>query len=123
MLEQELENIMNEDLAEKEKLKKIFVGYIQFGLTHQSHYETMFLIKDEEVQHFISQGPDRTYEKFARSVHSLCGNKITLQEIWSIFLSLHGFVTHYLRHVSEFEEVKGLVNSHADFLVKAIYSI
>lgn len=122
LLEQELENIMNEDLPSKEKLKKIFIGYIQFGLNHQSHYEIMFLIKDEEVQNCISEGPDRTYEKFAGSVHSLCGNKVTLQEIWSLFLSLHGFVTHYLRWVSSYEEVKGIANSHADFLLKAIYS-
>ena len=45
----------------------------------------MFLIKDEEILNYVSQGPNKTYEKFAQSVHSLCGNKVTIQEIWSIY--------------------------------------
>ena len=68
---------------------------------------------------YINQGPNKTYEKFAQSVHSLCGNKVTIQEIWSLFLSLHGFVSHYIGHVSSFEEVEGLAVSHADFLIKS----
>ena len=82
----------------------------------------MFLIKDEEIRYYFNQGPNKTYEKFAQSVHSLCGNKVTIQEIWSIFLSLHGFVSHYIGHVSSFEEVEGLAEAHADFLIKGIYS-
>ena len=111
---------MSEQTSAPEKLKRIFIGYIHFGLTHQSHYEIMFLIKDEEIRLFINQGPNKTYEKFAQSVHSLCGNKVTIQEIWSIFLSLHGFVSHYIGHVSSFEEVEGLAEAHADFLIKRI---
>ena len=80
----------------------------------------MFLIKDEEIRLFINQGPNKTYEKFAQSVHFLCGSKVTIQEIWSIFLSLHGFVSHYIGHVSSFEDVEGLAEAHADFLIKAI---
>ena len=120
LLEQELDRIMVEDLASTEKLKKIFLGYIQFGLTHQSHYEIMFLIKDEEILNCVSQGPNKTYENFAQSVHSLCGNSVTIQEIWSLFLSLHGFVSHYIGHVIGYEEVEGLAASHADFLIRAV---
>ncbi|WP_428909537.1 TetR/AcrR family transcriptional regulator [Niallia sp. Krafla_26] len=120
LLEQELDDIMLEELTSAEKLKKIFLGYIGFGLNHQSHYEIMFLIKDEEVLNYIGQGPNKTYEKFAQSVHSLCGNQVTIQEIWSTFLSLHGFVTHYIGCVHDFDEVAGLANSHANFLLKAL---
>ena len=123
LLEQELDRIMSEQTSAPEKLKRIFIGYIHFGLTHQSHYEIMFLIKDEEIRYYFNQGPNKTYEKFAQSVHSLCGNKVTIQEIWSIFLSLHGFVSHYIGHVSSFEDVEGLAEAHADFLIKAINSI
>ena len=69
---------------------------MKFGLNNQSHYEIMFLIKDEEVKNYINQGPNQTYEKFAQNVHSLCEKNINIQEIWSLFLSLHGFVTHLL---------------------------
>src|SRR5690625_6116982 len=66
----------------------------------------MFLIKDKEVLHFLNKSPMKTYEKFAQAVSKLSTKQLTIQEIWSIFLSLHGFVSHYLRHVISFEEVK-----------------
>ena len=119
-LELELDHIMNQELESKEKLRQIFLGYMKFGLNNQSHYEIMFLIKDEEVKNFINQGPNQTYEKFAQNVHSLCKKSVTVQEIWSLFLSLHGFVTHFCRQVSSYEEVEGLAVAHANFLLKSI---
>lgn len=121
MLNNTLEEIMGLELDNDEKLKQIFIGYIKFGLTYQSHYEIMFLIKDDEVKNFINQEPNNTYAKFARSVYSLCdGKKVSIQDIWSIFLSLHGFVTQYCRHVVGYDEVKDLAKKHAEFLLRAI---
>lgn len=121
MLNSTLAELMERDLDNREKLKEIFIGYIKFGLTYQSHYEIMFLIKDEEVKNFINQEPNHTYENFARSVYSLCDSKkVSLQDIWSIFLSLHGFVTQYCRHVVGYDEVEGLAKMHAEFLLRAI---
>lgn len=121
MLTTSLEEIMAMQLNNEERLKQIFIGYIKFGLTYQSHYEIMFLIKDDEVKNFINQEPNHTYDKFARSVYSLCdGKKVSIQDIWSIFLSLHGFVTQYCRHVVDYDEVKDLAKKHAEFLLKAI---
>jgi AcrR family transcriptional regulator len=121
MLDQVLIDVMKEEIDDHEKLKKILMGFIEFGLTHQSHYEIMFLIKDEEVRSFINLGPSKSYEKFAQSISLLCGKKVTLQEIYSIFLSLHGFVTQYCRIESTFEDVKEMANVHTNFLMKAIY--
>ncbi|KRG14079.1 TetR/AcrR family transcriptional regulator [Lederbergia galactosidilytica] len=118
MLELELKMIMEEPLDPKEKLRRILLGFIRFGLTHQSHYEIMFLIKDEEVRNFINQEPSKTYEVFANSVQSLCDKSVTIQEIWSIFLSLHGFVTHYLRHIVDYEDVKEMAKLHVEFILK-----
>lgn len=120
MLNNTLEEIMEQELDNKEKLKQIFIGFIKFGLTYQSHYEIMFLIKDEEVKNFIHEEPNITYENFAKNVHLLCEKKVSIQEIWSIFLSLHGFVTHYCRQVDGFEDVSGLAEMHAKFLLGCI---
>jgi AcrR family transcriptional regulator len=121
MLDDVLDEILDQQaLDHKEKLTHVLLGFIKFGLNHQSHYEIMFLIKDEEVRNFMNQGPNRTYEKFAKTVFALSGNKLSVQEIWILFLSLHGFVTHYLRHVNEFEEVKDLARAHVNFLLKSI---
>jgi AcrR family transcriptional regulator len=120
MLDQILEDVMQQEIGNKEKLKNILLGFIEFGLTHQSHYEIMFLIKDEEVRNFINQGPNKSYEKFAQSIFVLCDEKISLKDIYSIFLSLHGFVTHYCRHVTTYDDVKNLAVSHANFLIRLI---
>ncbi|MCJ7842531.1 TetR/AcrR family transcriptional regulator [Lederbergia sp. NSJ-179] len=120
MLELELKMIMEKPLEPAEKLRNILLGFIRFGLTHQSHYEIMFLIKDEEVRNFINQEPSNTYEMFAKSVQSLCDRSITIQDIWSTFLSLHGFVTHYLRHVVDYEDGKEMAQVHVNFLLKSL---
>ncbi|PLR81194.1 TetR/AcrR family transcriptional regulator [Bacillus canaveralius] len=120
MLDEKLDEVMNQQLEPKEKLKQIFLGYIEFGLTYQSHYEIMFLIKDDEVRNFINNGPNHSYEKFAQSVHLLSGGEFSLQEIFSIFLSLHGFVTHYCRHIVGYEEVKDMAAAHVNFLLKSL---
>lgn len=120
MLDRELDRIMAESGEPYQKMKKVMLGFIEFGLNHQSHYEIMFLTKDEEVLQSINQGPSQSYERFAQAVSHLYSNKITIQEIWSLFLSLHGFITHYLRHVRSFDEVKELAGSHVEMLLKAI---
>lgn len=120
LLDQILDEVMRQGVENKVKLKNVLLGFMEFGLTHQSHYEIMFLIKDEEVRNFINQGPNKSYEKFAQCIFVLCGKNISLQEIYSIFLSLHGFVTHYCRHVNSYEEVKDLADSHAKFLIRLV---
>lgn len=120
MLDHILDQVMQLEIENKMKMKKILLSYIEFGLTHQSHYEIMFLVKDEEVRNFINQGPNKTYEKFAQCLFSLSDKTISLREIYSIFLSLHGFVTHYCRHVVNYDEVKDLADAHVKFLLRAI---
>lgn len=118
MLDEKLDQIMAEEIDQEEKLEHVLLGFIEFGLTYQSHYEIMFLIKDEEVRNFINQGPNNSYERFAQIIHKLAGEKAAIQEIWSLFLSLHGFVTHYLRRVSSYEDIKGMAKAHVKFLIR-----
>lgn len=118
MLDQKLDQILLADIPQNEKLESVLLGFIEFGLTHQSHYEIMFLIKDDEVRNFINQGPNKTYEKFASTIHQLNKNSLSVQEIWSIFLALHGFVVHYCGHVTNFKDVEALARAHIKYLIK-----
>jgi len=72
------------------------------------------------VQNFINQGPNKTYEHFAQTIYTLSDKRLAIQEIGSLFLSLHGFVTHYLGQVSNYEEVKDLAKFHIDFLLRPL---
>ena len=118
MLEEKMEEIMQESSEKSEKLRKLLLGFIEFGLNNQSHYEIMFLIKDKEVLHFLNRSPAQTYKLFANHLANLSGKRLTITEIWSIFLALHGFVTHYLRHIVCFLEVEEMANYHVAMLMK-----
>lgn len=118
MLEDKLREILNRDISNDEKLKSIMLGYIEFGLTYQSHYEIMFLTKDEEVRNYLHEKPMVVYGTFANSLYSLSNKKLSLHDVWSIFISLHGFVSHYIGHVNGFDDVKQIAIHHVNFLLK-----
>ncbi|MDQ0216094.1 AcrR family transcriptional regulator [Oikeobacillus pervagus] len=120
LLQEELERILTLDLSQEEKLREVLLGFIRFGLNYQSHYEMMFLTKEEELRNYQVQNSNLVYEKFAQSLHLLSNRTLKLREIWSIFLAIHGFVAHYCGCGQSFEDVKGLANFHVDFVLKGI---
>ncbi|WP_453990804.1 TetR/AcrR family transcriptional regulator [Bacillus nitroreducens] len=120
MLNDVLNQIISQKLPPNEKVKKILLGYIEFGLTHKSQYEVMFLLNDEEVKSFIQQEPNESYQMFAVAISKLTNQKASIQDIWSIFLSIHGFVTHYCRSNQTFDDVKSLAESHVEFILTPI---
>src|SRR5690625_1903875 len=118
ILNKKVVEVLQEQKDNSEKLRNLLLGFIEFGINYQSHYEIMFLIKDKEVLHFLNKSPMQTYHQFAQAVSRLSSKPLTIQEIWSIFLSLHGFVSHYLRHVVSFNEVKEMAEFHVEMLCK-----
>ncbi|MFB5253171.1 TetR/AcrR family transcriptional regulator [Bacillus mycoides] len=120
LLNQKLDKINDQNLLQEEQLKAVLFGFIEFGLQNQSHYEIMFLIRDDELKECLADGPNVSYEKFATVVSSLCNEKVNVMTIWSVFLSLHGFVAHYCGNDQTFEEVKGLAKVHVEFISKSL---
>jgi AcrR family transcriptional regulator len=106
--------------SNEEKLYLILFEYIRFGLTNQPQYEVMFLIKDEEIKSYLLEVPNKSYLHFANAVASLVAKPLSPKDIWSLFIGIHGFVTHYCRTEISFEDVKQLAKSHVEFLLKAI---
>ncbi|MGD6873796.1 TetR/AcrR family transcriptional regulator [Sutcliffiella horikoshii] len=119
-LDQWLDNVMMQDFDNRTKLKQVLLEFIRFGLTHKSQYEMMFLLSDEEVKSYVNKGPNESYEKFAKAIMELSNQSISIQHAWSIFLSLHGFVSHYCRCDADYDEVKGLAESHVNFILTAL---
>jgi len=102
------------------KLHNIFVGYMAFGLNHQSQYELMFMMKNNEIDGLSQEAANLSYQKFAQSVQSISNNKLLNSDVYSTFIALHGFVVHYRHYVKSYEEAKEAVNIHAKFLKKAL---
>lgn len=120
LLEQTLYEVLEKDLSNAEKMEQCMLGFIRFSLTYPSDYEMMFMTKDEEVRHFINEEPMKVYDKFANALFTLSNRKLQLRDIWSIFVSLHGFVSHYLWHAGSFEEVESAARYHVKFLLKGL---
>lgn len=119
-----LNNMMEDTLKGSDephqKLKNIFLGFIEFGLNNQSQYEMMFLFRNTEVNALSQEAANRSYEKFAQSVQYLSVNPLRISDIYSAFIALHGFVSHYRGNVSSFEEAQEAANLHVDFIIKAL---
>lgn len=124
LLNKVLEEVIGEKNIEPlQKLDNVFLGFIRFGLTHKSHYEIMFLIKDEEIKDYIQQEPNESYQKFAEVIYQLCGKKVTAQLIWSIFLSLHGFVAHYIYTEQSFADAEIMAKAHVQFMLCGLLGV
>lgn len=119
-----LDGLMDEIFAStmepKAKCRLLLLKYIEFGLTHKNHYEMMFMLKDAEVRGYIQKQPNTTYEKFAVAIHSLSNHAMTIKEIWSLFLSLHGFVSYYCYTEQTYDEMHTLAEAHVDFLLRGM---
>jgi AcrR family transcriptional regulator len=121
LLDQKLEETMAEEaMAQQTKLENVLLGFIEFGLVNQSHYEIMFLVKDSEVKSYLAEGPNESYEKFAQAIFILTDRKTTPAVIWSMFLSLHGFVSHYCKSGQTFKDVESLAKAHVQFILKSV---
>ncbi|RFU67902.1 TetR/AcrR family transcriptional regulator [Peribacillus saganii] len=120
LLDGELNKVMAQELEDSEKLTQILLGFIKFGLENPNHYEIMFLITDEEIKGNSLNEPDNSYARFAQAVYLLCAKQVDTKTIWSLFLSIHGFVAVYCRSGQSYEDVRDLAESHVQLLLRAI---
>ncbi|MDV2682802.1 TetR/AcrR family transcriptional regulator [Alkalihalophilus lindianensis] len=119
-LNQLIEEVVNRSAGQQTKLKNLLLCFIEFGLTHQSQYEMMFMFKNNEVHTLSQEAANLSYQRFAQSVQALSPNKLPISEIYSAFLALHGFVSHYHSQVDHFEEAKEAAHIHVNFIIKAL---
>lgn len=117
-----VEETVHSSEDDESKLRLIFLRFIEFGLNHQSQYEIMFMKRNSEVDSLSQQAAYLSYQKFAEAVHSLAKKKLAIKDVWSAFISLHGFVAYYRGYVSCFEEAKLPAEGHVEFVLKGLLS-
>lgn len=119
-----LNNLLDESIQGPEdnttKLYNVFIRFIEFGLNHQSQYEIMFMVRNTEVDSLSQAAANLSYQKFALTVQSLSEKKHEIIDIWSAFIALHGFVSHYRGYVKNFDEAKPAAKLHVNFIVKGL---
>lgn len=119
---QELNSIIDQIMEHEgtDKLKDLFLEFIRFGLDHPHQYELMFMLKSEEMDSLMQRPATKSYEKFAVAVEQSSGINLHNDHIYSIFLSLHGFVSIHLHRTESFEGAFEEANRHVNFLRKTI---
>jgi len=119
-LNQLLDEIVKGTEESHDKLYRVLLQFIKFGLDHQSQYEMMFMLRNTEVDSLSQTAANQSYQKFAETVQSLSGKPLEIKEIWSAFIALHGFVSHYRGYAKDFEEVQNAAESHVTFIIRGL---
>ncbi|MBO8164261.1 MAG: TetR/AcrR family transcriptional regulator [Brevibacillus sp.] len=130
MLRAAIETALSEKAGNADKLRgleRVMMAFVRFGMEHPHHYEIMFLVNDPEIMRYSQPGQVQCYERFAEIVRSavegrwpVSGGMFTVP--WSLFLSLHGFVTHYILTGQAYGDIVGLAETHIRLLVRSISS-
>lgn len=119
-----LNNIIDKTLQEQEtdanKLYKLLLRFIEFGLNNQNQYEIMFFVRNDEVDSLSQNTANECYQNFAQAVHSLVNEQLKISDVWSAFIALHGFVSHYRGYVKDFTEAKLAAQSYVNFIIKGL---
>jgi len=111
------ENLKYERL---EGTRRVLLSYMEFGLNYQSQYEFMFVKRDDFIDPLTQQAPNESYEKFSSTLQKLNDNSLKQVDIYSTFMSLHGFVLCYKERVNNFESAIIAAQNHCEYLLRAL---
>ncbi|MFB5662556.1 TetR/AcrR family transcriptional regulator [Alteribacillus sp. HJP-4] len=114
-----IEKTLQEASEPEEKLSLLLLRFIEFGLNNQRQYEIMFLTRNSEAGRLSQRAASNSYQHFTEIVRTLTDD-VKPDEILSVFLSVHGFVTHYCGNVQSFQEAEKAAEKHVEFVLKCV---
>ncbi|AEI39267.1 TetR/AcrR family transcriptional regulator [Paenibacillus mucilaginosus] len=125
LLERQKEMIRRTRLGDMAQLEKLMLEFIKFGLENPNHYEIMFMIKDPELQRYSRTEQAQCLELFATVVRSVVakqegGEKKMYSLPWSLFMSLHGFISYNIHFNQTYADVKRLAEQHVQYLCEGL---
>ena len=119
-LNQILDKVLISNNNSKQKMIEVFLRFIEFGLNHQSQYEFMFMMREKEIDPLTQQASNNSYVKFVETLQSISISPLPLVAIYSTFIALHGFVSHFFGRVKYYEEAQEAAIHFAHYLMKAL---
>lgn len=125
LLAKQKELLEQTDVREVSQLKRLMLEFVRFGLSNPHHYEIMFMIRDPELKRYSRHKQGQCLDLFSSVVRRVIAGKpdagkrmYTLP--WSLFMSLHGFISYSIHFNQSFEEVRAFAEEHIDYLCKGI---
>ncbi|NOU93005.1 TetR family transcriptional regulator [Paenibacillus sp. LMG 31456] len=109
------------------QLERLMQEFIRFGLENPYHYEIMFMINDSELQNYSRTEQAQCLDLFATVVRSVIarqpGNEVKMYSLpWSLFMSMHGFISYNIRYRQSYDDVKKLAEQHVKYLCEGLNS-
>ncbi|MBP1157428.1 MULTISPECIES: TetR/AcrR family transcriptional regulator [unclassified Paenibacillus] len=125
LLERQKDMLRRTRLGDLGQLEKLMFEFIRFGLENPNHYEIMFMIKDPELQRYSRTEQAECLDLFATVVRSVVSkqpesDKKMYSLPWSLFMSMHGFISYNIRYNQSFEDVKKLAEQHVKYLCEGL---
>ncbi|WP_082053604.1 TetR/AcrR family transcriptional regulator [Gordoniibacillus kamchatkensis] len=102
-------------------LQSWMLEFIRFGLDNPNHYEIMFMIDDAEILSYSRTEQAQCLDLFSSVVREVVasygGSADTFYTLpWSMFMSLHGFISYCIHYKQAYGEVEKLAEDHVHFL-------
>ncbi|SDD92596.1 transcriptional regulator, TetR family [Paenibacillus sp. UNCCL117] len=125
LLNRQREMLRRTRLGDMAQLEKLMLEFIKFGLENPNHYEIMFMIKDPELQRYSRTEQAQCLDLFATVVRSVVAkqenNDSKMYNLpWSLFMSMHGFISYNIHYSQSFKDVKKLAEQHVKYLCEGL---
>ncbi|MED4603082.1 TetR/AcrR family transcriptional regulator [Paenibacillus validus] len=124
LLERQKDMLRRTRLGDMAQLEKLMLEFIKFGLDNPNHYEIMFMIKDQELQRYSRTEQAQCLDLFATVVRSVVARQKDDKKMyslpWSLFMSMHGFISYNIHYNQTFEDVRKLAEQHVKYLCEGL---
>jgi AcrR family transcriptional regulator len=106
-------------------LQSWMLEFIRFGLDNPNHYEIMFMMNDSEIVTYSRTEQAQCLDLFSAVVREVVANDQDSADAhytlpWSLFMSLHGFISHSIHYEMTYDEVEKLAEDHVRFLCRSL---
>lgn len=125
LLEKQKEMLSRTRMGDLGQLERLMLEFIRFGLENPYHYEIMFMINDTDLQLYARTEQAQCLELFATVIRSVIarqpGNEQMMYSMpWSLFMSMHGFISYNIRYKQNYNDVKKLAEQHVKYLCSGL---
>lgn len=125
LLNMQRELLERTDIREVAQLKQLMLEFIRFGLDNPHHYEIMFMNRDPDLKRYSRTKQAQCLELFSSVVRKVMDASPNAEKKyytlpWSLFMSLHGFISYSIQFHQSFEEIRTFAEEHVNYLCEGI---
>lgn len=128
LLERQKEMLSRTRMGDLGQLERLMLEFIRFGLENPFHYEIMFMINDSDLQLYARTEQAQCLDLFATVIRSVIARQPGKEQLmysmpWTLFMSMHGFISYNIRYRQSYEDVKKLAEQHVKYLCSGLQSV